>query len=64
MDSLKGFNHGSKICCFRKIFGSAQDNRMGQLKTGSRMNKSEISEKIQTRKDGSQSEKRQYKEWK
>lgn len=51
MDSSKGFNHGSNICCFRNISGSAQDNRMGQLKTGDKINKSEISEKIQARKD-------------
>lgn len=55
VESLKGFNHGSNICCFRKIRGSTEDNRMGQLKIGGRMNNSEISKKkkIQARKDES-----------
>lgn len=52
MESLKGFNHGSSICCFRKITGSSEDTRIGQLKIGGRMNKSEIrKEKKQARKN-------------
>lgn len=49
--SLKGFNHGSNTCCFRKITGSSEDNRMGQFQTRGRMNNSKISEKTQARKD-------------
>lgn len=42
LEYLKGFNHGNSICCFRKITGSSEDTRIGQLKIGGRMNKSEI----------------------
>lgn len=45
MESLKGFNYGGNICCFEKTTDSSENNRMGQLKTGGRMNNLEISKK-------------------
>lgn len=51
MESLKGFNYGNNICCFRKTTGSSKENRMGQLNIGGRMNNSETSKEVQARKD-------------